>query len=77
MRGGSQAIDLKDYAIKAPHELETLGQVTEIRYFTTKKHLGDEGGTAIYFHKAGTTNGWDGRHKKVGYGPDLIYRVPG
>ncbi len=74
IRGGDQAVDLSDYGIKPPHEVETLGQVTEIQYFTTKKHLGSEGGTAIYFHKAGTTS-LNGRHKKVGYGPDLIYRV--
>jgi hypothetical protein len=74
IRGGDQEIDLADYKLKPPHEVETLGQVTEIQYFTTKKHLGSEGGTAIYFHKAGTTSS-NGRHKKVGYGPDLIYRV--
>lgn len=74
IRGGDQEIDLGDYKLKPPHEVETLGQVTEIQYFTTKKHLGSEGGTAIYFHKAGTTSE-NGRHKKVGYGPDLIYRV--
>jgi hypothetical protein len=74
IRGGDQKVDLGDYGIKPPHEIETLGQVTEIQYFTTKTHLGSEGGTAIYFHKAGTTSS-NGRHKKVGYGPDLIYRV--
>jgi hypothetical protein len=74
IRGGDQKVGLGDYGIKPPHEVETLGQVTEIQYFTTKTHLGSEGGTAIYFHKAGTTSE-NGRHKKVGYGPDLIYRV--
>ena len=53
VRGGDQKVDLKQFGI-APsnaHELETLGDVQVVEYFTTKKHLGREGGTAIYKHK--------------------------
>lgn len=61
IRGGDQKVNLDDFGISKPHEIETLGQVTEVQYFTDKKHLGSEGGRALYFHK----------HK---HGPDLIYR---
>jgi len=75
IRGGDQALDLAEFGISRPHELETIGVVVEIWYFTTKDHLGKEGGTAIYFHKAGETRTFSGRTKMAGYGPDLIYRV--
>ena len=75
IRGGSQSLDLAEFGIDHPHEIETLGEVVEIRYFTTKDHLGSEGGTALYFHKSGTTVSASGSHRKVGYGPDLIYRT--
>jgi len=53
VKGGDQKVDLKQFGI-APgnaHELETLGEVVVVEYFTTKDHLGKEGGTAIYRHK--------------------------
>jgi hypothetical protein len=56
------------------HEVETLGKVVELAYFTTKDHLGDEGGTAIYFHVAGETNE-NGKRKMAGWAPDLIYHT--
>ena len=31
--------------------MEVLGEVRAVEYFTTKDHLGSEGGTAIYRHK--------------------------
>ena len=76
VKGGDQSIDLKDYRISKPHELETLGQVTKIDYFADKKHLGDEGGRAVYRHKFRTTNE-NGQHVtiRVARYPDLIYRV--
>ena len=74
IRGGDQAVDLAAFGIRKPHEVETLGRVVELAYFTRKDHLGDEGGTALYFHVAGETNE-NGKRKMAGWGPDLIYRV--
>jgi hypothetical protein len=52
--------------------MNSLGLVTRIEYFTTKKHLGSEGGTAIYFHEPGKAE----RGQSAGVGPDLIYDAP-
>ncbi len=75
---GDQAVNLADFGIdpRKAHELETLGRVKKIDYFTTKDHLGDEGGTATYAHTFRTTNE-NGRHVTVRIAryPDLIYRV--
>lgn len=76
IEGGDQSVNLRNFGIKDPHETETLGQVIEIDYFTTKDHLGAEGGPAIYRHKFRTTN-QDGKHVtlRTARCPDLIYRV--
>ena len=74
VRGGDQSVDLAAFGIRKPHEVETLGRVVELAYFTRKDHLGDEGGTALYFHVAGETNE-NGKRKMAGWGPDLIYRT--
>ena len=76
VEGGDQSIDLSVFGIDTEHELETLGQVVKIEYFTTKDHLGDEGGTATYVHKFRTTNE-NGKHVtiRIARYPDLIYRV--
>ena len=74
VRGGDQSVDLKAFDIRTEHEVETLGKVVELAYFTTKDHLGDEGGTALYFHVAGETNE-NGKRKMAGWGPDLIYHT--
>ena len=68
--------ELKKFGIRNPHEIETLGKVTALDYFTTKTHLGSEGGTAVYAHRLRTTN-QDGQHVTVTIAryPDLIYRV--
>lgn len=63
IEGGNQAVNLKTFGITTPHEIETLGEVRVIEYYTTKDHLGSEGGTAIYVHRL---------HKPY---PILIYRV--
>lgn len=69
-------MDLTEFGIRKPHELETLGKVLDIDYHTTKTHLGDEGGTATYAHTFRTTNE-NGQHVVVTIAryPDLIYRV--
>jgi len=71
---GDQSVDLKDFGIKNPHEVETLGEVVTIDYFTDKEHLGDEGGEAVYTHKFRSTND-NGKHKtiRMANNPDLIY----
>ena len=80
VRGGDQSVDLKVFEIRTSHEIETLGKVVELAYFTTKDHLGDEGGTAVYFHVSGR----DERKRQaenggVGAGFDLPHdrRTPG
>lgn len=77
--GGDQEVDLQAFGInpKRAHELETLGALVSLDYFTDKKHLGSEGGAAIYRHKLRTTNE-NGRHitVKLARYPDVVYRVP-
>lgn len=76
VEGGNQRVDLKQFGIKSPHEVETLGKATLIDYHTTKDHLGDEGGTATYSHKFRMTNE-NGKHVTVRIAryPDVIYFV--
>jgi hypothetical protein len=80
VRGGDQFMsesELGKFGIRKPHhELETLGKLTALDYFTNKTHLGSEGGRAVYNHKLRTTN-QDGKHVVVTIAryPDLIYRV--
>lgn len=51
IEGGDQRVDLKQFEIGPPiHETETLGRMVCVAYFTTKDHLGDEGGEAEYVH---------------------------
>jgi len=64
VEGGDQRVNLREFGIATPHEMETLGDVTDVEYFTTKDHLGSDGGTAIYHHKF-----------KRPY-PELVYDVP-
>jgi hypothetical protein len=75
VEGGDQSVNLSDFGIKSPHELETLGRLTDIGYHTNKTHLGDEGGEAVYAHQLRTTNE-DGKHVvvKITRYPDVIYR---
>jgi hypothetical protein len=52
--GGDQRVDLADFGIKAAHEVETLGYLSEVWYDTVKDHLDEKsGGDAIYQHKFG------------------------
>ena len=51
IEGGKQKVEnLKPFG-NTNHELQDLGVVTVVEYFTTKNHLGNEGGTATYVHK--------------------------
>jgi hypothetical protein len=51
VKGGDQSVNLRDFGIRHSHEVEDLGELRQVDYFTTKEHLGSEGGTAVYFHK--------------------------
>jgi hypothetical protein len=51
IEGGDQAVDLKQFGIRTAHEVETLGEVRAIEYYTRKDHLGRDGGTATYVHR--------------------------
>lgn len=53
IRGGDQEVDLAQFGIDSPHDFEDLGEVKQIRYYTTKDHLGSEGGEAEYYHNFG------------------------
>ena len=57
IEGGDQSVNLAEFAIDTPHELEVLGKLKRITYFTDKKHLGKEGGVANYKHKLGEVSG--------------------
>ena len=49
--GGDQAVKLSVFGIKAPiHETEVLGELQAVDYYTTKDHLGSQGGEAVYHH---------------------------
>ena len=51
IRGGDQSVDLAPFAVEKPyHDFEDLGEVVKLWYYTTKDHLGDQGGTASYHH---------------------------
>lgn len=65
IEGGDQAVNLRDFGIADCHELEILGALTSVVYFTTKDHLDPrDGGTAAYDHKFGG----EGRQKKHAFG---------
>jgi hypothetical protein len=51
IEGGNQAVNLKTFGIKTSHEIEVLGELRIIEYYTRKDHLGKDGGTAVYVHK--------------------------
>lgn len=51
IEGGDQAVDLEEFGIEKPHELEVLGHLKYITYYTTKHHLGRDGGEANYRHQ--------------------------
>lgn len=51
VEGGDQRVDLKQFGVQTVHEMEALGEVKAVEYFTRKDHLGKDGGTAIYRHK--------------------------
>jgi len=72
--GGDQSVNLADFGIYEPyHEMETLGQVKVIDYYTTKDHLGADGGEATYRHKFGGMREVTVRGRKVRKRSELPY----
>jgi hypothetical protein len=74
--GGDQSVNLKDFGISVPHEMQVLGKAVEIGYFTDKKHLiSTDGGKGTYVHPFGYTRNGNGREVKVKQAdpPTLIY----
>lgn len=57
IEGGDQKVDLDLFGIEAAHEFEVLGKLKQIKYYTTKHHLGRDGGEANYKHKVGDLTG--------------------
>ena len=55
--GGDQSVNLKTFGVETRHEKELLGYLKEAWYFTDKKHLGNQGGRAVYKHKLGEEGG--------------------
>lgn len=51
IEGGNQSVDPEGFGLDIVHEFYDLGEAIEVTYFTTKDHLGNEGGTANYFHQ--------------------------
>lgn len=75
--GGDQSVDLRAFGITVPHEYQVLGKVTEIAYFTEKKHLvSKDGGKGLYAHPFGfTRRGNKIVRVKQSDPPTLIYDV--
>ena len=53
IEGGDQEVDLADFDITDPHEIEVLGHLKRVWYYTIKYHLGKDGGEANYKHRFG------------------------
>lgn len=57
IEGGDQSVTIEDFGIDEPHEVEVLGKLTHVVYYTTKDHLGEDGGEANFKHKLGEVSG--------------------
>ncbi len=58
IEGGNQSVDLDAFEISEPHELEVLGKLKYVTYYTVKHHLGRDGGEANYRHKLNDGDSW-------------------
>ena len=66
IEGGDQSVKLSDFGIFEPyHEMEVLGRLRNVYYYTRKDHLGADGGTATYNHKFGGMREVKGRGGKI------------
>lgn len=76
-RKGDQEVDLSDFGIGEPyHDFEDLGEVEMLWYYTTKDHLGDEGGEADYYHRLGEEHAVRSVKKQYKFGQLKSKRVP-
>jgi len=79
IEGGDQAVKLSAFGIGKPyHDIEDLGEVVKLWYFTAKDHLGDQGGEASYHHKLseeGKTRMSYGFGERRAPKPRLLYDV--
>jgi hypothetical protein len=57
IEGGDQSVDLDAFGIRVKHDKQVLGRIVKIVYFTTKHHLGSQGGTADYHHELAEEGG--------------------
>ena len=78
--GGDQALDhgtLRKFGIDTRnlHEQETLGKCVEITYFTTKTHLGEDGGEANYYHKLSEDTAGKNLQLRILKSPTATYHV--
>lgn len=74
IEGGDHSVDLAEFGIDRPHELEVLGHLKFVTYYTIKHHLGKDGGEANYRHKLNDNPQiWLGTVKKNR--PTVIYDV--
>jgi hypothetical protein len=75
IEGGDQSVDLDAFGVEPPyHEMETLGKLTDVWYFTTKEHLRpQDGGTANYHHEFGIAPGE--KRRNIKNCPDVLYDV--
>jgi len=77
VRKGDQSVDLEEFEIGQPyHDKEDLGEVVMIWYFTTKTHLGDDGGEANYYHRLGEEHVLRPVEKSYEFGHIKTRRVP-
>lgn len=51
VEGGDQSVNLEDFEIYSPHEVEVLGKLKHVVYYTIKHHLGKDGGEANFKHE--------------------------
>jgi len=74
IEGGDQSVDLDEFEIRKPHELEVLGKLKFVTYYTVKHHLGRDGGEANFRHKFN-----DGQNIRIGTKsanrPTVLYDV--
>ena len=73
---GDQSVDVDDFGVERIKESVVLGKAFGLVYYTTKHHLGDEGGKANYEHELGESEDLLGNRippKKRKGMPTVIY----
>ncbi len=76
--GGDQELDratLRQFGISHLHEQEVLGKCVDIVYFTTKSHLGRDGGEADYHHRFSEDTAGKNVRLRILKSPTATYHV--